>query len=85
MVARFDKPSAVPIMSPTISPMAQPVRQCNVALTAMRLTLPMSWCPWSDSWWPWVASCADGMFMMVLRVEDDANVRSAASTHSRID
>ena len=35
---RFPQPSAVPMTKPSTSPMAQPVRQCVVALAASRLS-----------------------------------------------
>src|SRR4051812_3192181 len=41
-VAAFDKPAAVPMIRPAISPMAQPVRQCSVALAAIALTDAMA-------------------------------------------
>jgi hypothetical protein len=38
MVAKVPHPSAVPITMPKTSPMAHPVRQCRVALKAVRLS-----------------------------------------------
>src|SRR5215218_752283 len=38
MVARFPHPSALPITIPSTSPMEHPVRQCKVALKAVRLS-----------------------------------------------
>src|SRR5919106_1925281 len=43
MVAMSDQPSAVPMIMPSTSPMAQPVRQCTVALKASALS---DWVPW---------------------------------------
>jgi hypothetical protein len=34
IVSKLPKPSAVPMAIPAISPIAQPVRQCSVALIA---------------------------------------------------
>lgn len=42
-VAKFEKPAAVPMAMPAISPIAQPVRQCSVALMATP----------SEASWPW--------------------------------
>src|SRR6185312_15245063 len=43
------QPSAAATTIPSTSPIAQPVRQCSVAWTALRV---------SDPPWPWPCSCA---------------------------
>jgi hypothetical protein len=42
IVVKFGSPAAVPITMPAISPIAQPVRQCRVALSAKPLSAPPS-------------------------------------------
>src|ERR687896_1313099 len=44
MVAASDQPSAVPMITPSTSPIAQPVRQCTVALKASALSDWVTWC-----------------------------------------
>ena len=64
---QFEKPSAVPIAMPRISPMAQPVRQCSVA----EIATVVSARPEVGMWWVWAACMVPSSYpLWVYRMSD---------------
>lgn len=66
-VSREAKLNVVPIVTPMSSPIAQPIRQCSVALAAIFLMEPRDWC--------WRAWCSF-IYCIVVHLMLDINILS---------